>query len=253
MVRILQERGKSDGLALVRQLVFEHITEKGRRGDNSLYNKFIENLIQTSGPEDVAIISINFDYLLEANFVDKNYFDYFDYLIDFDMIHTNATNYKKNGIPLIKLNGSLNWGICQKCRKTILLTRQIGREGYRNLCCKMSEKCGGGIYPLIFLPHEKEVPSIYKELRNRTEKILKQAGKITVIGYSFPSYDTDIIDLFKKNVTNPNVVVEVVDYEEDDGKRKCKEREILEIIKEIFRDKKEMRISLDGFQGYRVR
>ena len=65
-------------------------------------------------------------------------------------------------------------------------------------------------------------------------------------------YDTDIIDLFK-NVTNPNVVVEVVDYEKDNGKRKRKEREILEIVKKIFRDKKEMRISLDGFQGYLVR
>jgi len=208
MVRILQDRDNRGGIELIRGLTLEHIGGSSFASGNKLYLEFVKRLNGKSS-EQASVISFNFDCLLQEDF--KNGI-YFDYLMGFDLIHGNRISYnKQNGIPLIKLNGSLDWAICQRCSKVLLLYPHITKNSYDNLYCCMSEGCQGRLEPLIFLPHEEKGERI-RELWDKAKLELKSASKITVIGYSFPYYDTDVINLFREH-TNPEAVVEIIDYE----------------------------------------
>jgi len=245
MLRRLQEREDKEGVELVRKLIAEHIGGTSFKSQNLLYQEFVKQLDKRS-PEDVIIISFNFDCLLQEDWANGIYFNY---LIDFDEIdkHRGAYN-KENSIPLIKLNGSLDWAICPECKKINLLYPHIIQKSYNNLCCKMSKDCQGRLRPLISLPHE-EKDKLTNVLWGKAKRALKGASKVTVIGYSFPDYDKDIINLFRE-YTSPDVILEIVDNEDNIGKRDDKETRIRKWLKSIFLSKRDMTISLDGFQGY---
>ncbi len=121
----------------------------------------------------------------------------------------------------------------------------LNRYSYDNRPC--NKGCHEKLKPFIFLPHE-EKNGPFSILRDKAREVLKQASKITVIGYSFPSYDKDVISLFKE-YTNNDVILEIVDYAEDADKNN-KEKEIRGWLKNIFQLKKDMEILLCGFGGY---
>ncbi len=240
MANILQVRKDSEGIELLKQLTLEHIGKAGIGSSNLLYKEFVKKLIGKS-PEGTSIISFNFDCLLHEDFIDRVYFDY---LIDFDAVDEHRESYnKQNGIPLIKLNGSLDWAICQKCRKIKLL---FPSSGYDNLYCKMSKDCGGELRPFIFLPHEEKDKMVHS-LWDKAREDLRQAAKVTVIGYSFPPYDHDVINLFKESMAC-DVELLIVDLAEDDGQREAAETNF-QRLKQTFLINN-MKLLLNGFQGY---
>lgn len=245
MVRKLKKKRNKEGIELIRQLVFEHIAETGLDGNNLLYQKFVRCLTGNT-----TIISMNFDCLLRrasrrASIGDNVYFDHF---VEFDDFDNKGKLDNKQKISLIKLNGSLDWAVCSKCEKKTLLFPHITKERFDKVYrCKINE-CQGRLRPLIFLPHE-EKDEIINVLWEKAREELKQATKITVIGYSFPPYDKDIINLFETSISC-NVTLDIFDFEENVSKRKSKEEEIRKCVKNIFPDKKNVKISLDGFQGY---
>lgn len=240
MAKILQAEENLEGIELLRQLALEHIGQASVGSNNLLYKKFAKKLVGES-PENISIISFNFDCLLQEDFRDRVYFDY---LVDFYMIDEHRESYnKQKGIPLIKLNGSLDWAICQKCGKIKLLFPHIGKNSYDNLCCK---NCGGNSKPFIFLPHEKKDKPI-GSLWNKAREDLNQAKKITVIGYSFPYYDQDVINLFKESMSS-DIELVIVDYADNDEERKIAEANC-QRIKQIFL-KENIKLLLNGFQGY---
>ncbi len=244
IIRILQRESKIDGIELIRQLTLEHITGNDRSDRGELYEKFTKRLIGKS-PEDIQIISFNFDCLLQESFRDEVYLDY---LLNFDTIDNNRASYnKQNGIPLIKLNGSLDWATCPKCKKIKLLTSYVGKYTYASLYCNMSQDCGEKLKPFIFLPHENKTKSI-NVLWDRAKNALEQASKLTIIGYSFPYYDREIIKLFKE-YTNRDVELIVVDHANNQKKEEVEES-IGRTIKQIFSPKNDAKVFLYGFQGY---
>lgn len=245
MLRILHESKDKRGVELIRSLISEHIGGSSFDGENLLYKKFVKSLAGKPS-ESISIISINFDCLLHEDFKNKVYFDY---LIGFDEIDSNRISYnKQKSIPLIKLNGSLDWAICPKCKKTFLRFPFIVQHSYKNFYCKMTENCGEKLYPLIFLPYEDRDKSIDR-LWNKAKEELRQAQKITIIGYSFPPYDQHIINLFGKYM-NTDVLLEIVDLEEEVENKQEREKEIREWLKNIFPNKKDIKLSLDGFREY---
>lgn len=240
LLRILLKENNVEGTGLIRQLIFEHIT--GASLGNLLYKDFIAKLLRD---RSTSIISFNFDYLLFEDFRNEVYFDY---LISFDHIDENrARIYKaKNPIPLIKLNGSLDWGICQSCSRLFLFYKPK-RSFFDQRRCDGS--CKGRVEPFIIMPHEKYGDRI-EVLWSEATTELKRAQKVTIIGYSFPKYDEKVVTLFAESL-NENVELEIVDYCEREGEWDITRERIETKYSLMFpKLKKKIRIRLDGFGGY---
>jgi len=242
-----QIQDNKEGAKLVRQLIFEHIAQASLDSPNILYKRFVKEILKNKAPQTTSIISLNFDCMLHEDFDNQVYFDY---LIDFDCIETHRAEFyrRSNPIPLIKLNGSLDWGICENCGRLHLYYPFMYRTFYEGKACTM-QQCGGIVTPFIVIPHEKYGEKI-NSLWNVAKDHLKEADKVTVIGYSFPKYDKDVIKLFQDSLDN-NVRLEVVDKCRNDQKKKEAECIRKKYMDDLFPDiKRSIEVTLDGFSGY---
>ena len=73
--------------------------------------------------------------------------------------------------------------------------------------------------------------------------------KVTIIGYSFPEYDTRVINLFSSNISK-NAKIEVVDYckpEEKDYRAEALKKRYRVLFPQL---KDAITINLDGFEAY---
>jgi len=245
ILTMLQQKGDTKGVELVRRLIFEHLAESSIDSENLQYKRFIDGELKSSNPGEVTIISFNFDVLLHEDF-DANV--YFDYLLKFDWIDDNRKKFyaQNNPIKLIKLNGSMDWGICPCCNRLHLYYPFMHSRSFDNKQC---ENCGHRIQPLIIIPHES-YPKMIQPLWSSAREELKQACLLTVIGYSFPEYDCKVRNLFSTSV-GAQTKLQVVDCccrkEDEDSKRKT----ILMKYKRLFPMlNNEIDIHLYGFRGY---
>ena len=88
---------------------------------------------------------------------------------------------KGNGIPLIKLNGSLDWAVNLKTGEKYLFFWYIRPETYY---FKHEEQNDIEVAePYFILPHQTKDESM-KILRDRARAELRQGFKVTIIGYS---------------------------------------------------------------------
>lgn len=246
MLEILQKQGNKEGAKLVKQLIFEHIAQASLNVPNTLYKRFVKEILKNKAPQTTSIISLNFDCMLHEDFDNQIYFDY---LIDFDCIDTHRAGFyrRSNPIPLIKLNGSLDWAICEKCGSLHLYYPFMHRRFYDGKACT-NQQCGGIVSPFIVIPHEKYGEKI-NPLWNVAKNHLKEADKVTVIGYSFPEYDKDVIKLFR-DLLDTNVCLEVVDKCRD-GQKKEQTEYFRKKYRDLFPDiRQSIEVALDGFSGY---
>jgi hypothetical protein len=242
LLELLHRNGDKQGIELVRKLVFEHLVESSIGSQNLLYKKFITEILKNNSKQNSSIISFNFDFLLhEDNEV------YFNYLLKFDWIDPNRRKIyaRSNPIRLIKLNGSLDWGICPSCNSLYLYSPHMFRNSYDDKRCSL--KCGVSIQPFIVIPHEN-YKSIIEPLWSLAERELKRANIVTVIGYSFPEYDKKVIDLFSKSL-EPHTKLQVVNHCETNEDKGRKKDAILLKYKKMF-PSLDIDIYLDGFEGY---
>ena len=245
ILELIQAKGDADCVSIIRQLIFEHIVESSLNRKNELYGQFIRYILQPKSQDAVSIISFNFDCLLHEHFLHPVTFDY---LINFSWIDPHRSRYRL-GVPisLIKLNGSLDWGICNRCGKLNLYFWHMRHGFYNNKLC--TSECGGKIDPFIVMPHQT-----YEEFLNPLWKMaeweLSRAEKITIIGYSFPDYDHRVINLFG-NTVNENVKLEIIDYCEQNRDRLDAENSLKTQYKKMFpRLVNNININLDGFAEY---
>lgn len=240
LMKDLQKGNNDDVIKLIKQLTVKHITESRNGRGNELYREFGKYLAGRSAL-DVSVISINFDCLLHEEFKNNNVYRevYFDYLMDFNNIaHSRKSYNKKNGIPLLKLNGSLDWAYNLQTNTIQLLHWFIRPDVYYSN--------NNGMEPYIFLPHQTKDKSM-QILWDRAKTELKQASKVTIIGYSFPDYDVDIIKLFQENITSA-IELEVVDL----GRSLNEQKEIKAKYEKLFPniDIAKVKFCFDGFEGY---
>jgi hypothetical protein len=119
-----------------------------------------------------------------------------------------------NWVSVLKLHGSLDWGICRTCKelfamrlipfcqaKATILKHRRYRKAYKtNLLC-----CHNPILESLMVP-----PTWRKDYDNRVlvsiwseaEERLRHADSIVFLGYSLPTLDERIKDLFKKAIYN---------------------------------------------------
>jgi NAD-dependent SIR2 family protein deacetylase len=241
MLELLQIQGNKEGARLVKQLIFEHIAEASLDSPNILYKRFVKEILKNKAPQTVSIISLNFDCMLHEDFVNHVYFDY---LVDFEWIGSDRAQFyrQSNPIALIKLHGSLEWGICENCGRLHLYYPFMHRKIYEGKACT-KQQCGGIVTPFIVITHEeKRINSLW----NIAKDHLHEAGQVTVIGYSFPEYDKKVIKLFRDSL-DANVRLEAVDI--------CKNKYGIEYFKEKYRDlfpdiKRPIKFILSGFSDY---
>lgn len=246
MLDLLQKQGNKEGAKLVKQLIFEHIAQSSLDVPNTLYKRFVKEILKSKEPQTTSIISLNFDCMLHEDFDNEVYFDY---LIDFDWIDTHRKEFyrRSNPIPLIKLNGSLDWGICENCGRLHLYYPFMYGMFYKDKVCT-KQQCGGRVTPFIVIPHDKER---INSLWNVAKDHLREADRVTIIGYSFPEYDKDVIKLFR-DALDTNVCLEVVDKCRNGQKKEQIEYFRKKYREDLFPDvKRSIEIkTLDGFSGY---
>lgn len=251
----LLKMGDNEGAELIRKLIFEHIIGKGFRSENELYKKFLMDFLYQKIHDDISIISFNFDFYLCEESNGYPYELTFDYLINFNSIDLARKWYKYNRgkvIPLIKLNGSFDWGFCRNCKKIFLYFPHMQWYYYYKTRCNI---CKGEVEPFIIIPHQ-EYPNIVETLWKKAEEKLNNADKITIIGYSFPDYDKEVIKLFTTSLNdfNNNVEMLVVDWF-DSKNSKDNFNKHKSIIKNKYNNMfcnltKEISYNFDGFEGY---
>jgi NAD-dependent SIR2 family protein deacetylase len=245
LLEILYRDGNKSDIELVRKLIFEHLVESSIGSQNLLYKKFIAEILKKDSQQQASIISFNFDFLLHEDFKNDVYFDY---LLKFDWIDTHRQRIyaRTNPIKLIKLNGSLDWGICPSCNRLYLYFHHMFRNSYDNKKCS---ECGEHIQPFVIIPHER-YGTIIKPLWSIAEKVLKRANIVTVIGYSFPEYDQKVVDLFSMSLGS-NTKLQLVTRcgrEENEDRKKS---DMLIKYKRLFPTLMvEPEIYLNGFEGY---
>lgn len=229
---------------LIRQLIFEHITEMSFGKVNHLYKIFTAKVLSKKY-RNVSVLSFNFDFLL----CEDSYNDvYFDYLLEFDWIDENRKEIYKNGNPisLIKLNGSLDWGICQSCNRLHLYYPQMGRSFYNDKICAF---CKQKVEPFIIIPHEdhkKRMETLWTSAHDN----IASTKKIVIIGYSFPHYDTKVIKLFSSSI-NKDTQIEVVDLCPDEVSQDRFIKELKEKYKLLFPNmNNNIIVHTSGFKGY---
>ncbi|UCD84515.1 MAG: hypothetical protein JSU92_14810 [Deltaproteobacteria bacterium] len=247
MLRILYEKKDGESAKLIKQLVYEHIVESSFDSRNLLYNNFLNLISKYKVRKDITIISLNYDTLLREYFdngIDKGI--YIDYLVNFDCFCRKEYKYGNNIVPVIKLRGSLDWGICNECNNLSLFHWHLRRYSYDDRKCKY---CNYALEPFIILPHE-EVNKKIEVLWKKAARDLRIAKKITIIGYSFPPYDKKVIELFA-NSMNSDVDLEVVDNEDMNERIQIRRNEIQRNYKKMFPHlNKNIKVNLGGFEKY---
>jgi len=244
IMEALQQRGDKQNIRLIKRLTLEHIAGISYTSQNLLYKKFVESLLGKPDSQ-VSIISFNFDCLLHEDFKNKIYFDY---LLDFKYIDGNRLSYQKGrGIPLIKLHGSLDWAYNLSTKEISLLFPHITSGTYKfdfgDKNCDWPE-----IEPYIFLPHQEKDKQI-DVLWARAKEELRQARKITIIGYSFPVYDKDTVKLFQETIDS-GVEIEVIEATEYASGLERRKEEFMRKYRSLFPNVESIKIYLEGFQGY---
>lgn len=172
------------------------------------YDQFIDSLIQANkgrhpeGGHKYSFITFNYDlaldYTLHRHGIPS------DYCLPSETI--------PHAIPLLKLHGSINWGICPKCNN--IVARKVGEVQFspfleKGMDCfynlgttlESSKHCEGQPLqgPPILIPPTWNKTAYHPALMNVWNKAaieLSEAENIYVIGYSLPETDSFFRYLF---------------------------------------------------------
>ena len=183
------------------------------------YVSRVEKLISDSGT--ISFISFNWDSLLEKALIELH--RKINYGIPVELLPTisrqkSVLSQTKSALKVIKPHGSLNWGICQTCRKIMCVfdSSRLLNCPYcenRNLKNDDNVKIGCRLEPILLSPtYEKKTKILaLKSLNQQFYDNLIEADDLTFIGYSLPISDHDIrMVLIKTNVINPVKKVKVI-------------------------------------------
>lgn len=145
-----------------------------------------EHLVRRSSD---TIISFNYDLVLDDALLAVGAVP--DYHLPNDVI-SGAVPGSTTGVPLLKLHGSVNWGICGNCRKRIILfpaaiARFSAEE--RNMACP---GCHSKDIRTLLVPptwDKSEYRTVMSPIWTKAAWEIRNATRICVIGYSVPETD----------------------------------------------------------------
>jgi NAD-dependent SIR2 family protein deacetylase len=199
-----------------------------------LYSEFC-SLIQNLYTDDnnLSIITTNYDLILEyclwrnsANSENNGLvLPKACYPLKYEKINLQGNNddffsSEKNGIPVYKLHGSVNYYMrrncedilyisCDRAVHNVALTQLIGQPVAIHLdgLIGIRNEHGSDLIPEIIPPlPKKDYINSKKQWLKKTMKdvckVLNEAEKIVFIGYSFPPTDKELAKIIKENINN---------------------------------------------------
>ena len=183
---------------LVGKILNEKLREK-----RTHHEKLVKRLEKEGKLEQTAFISLNYDILIDNCLMRLGFHP------DYGIAFANSKRPNKNkSVLLLKIHGSLNWLYCPTCnqmkltlkkeKKGAVVTNKGAVEAFYE--SKKCQVCNTPMKPVI-VP-----PTFYKEMSNpfiqeiflKADKVLREAERIYICGYSFPDADMHIKYLFKR-------------------------------------------------------
>jgi len=164
-----------------------------------IFEEFFEHI----GGSRSAIITTNWDTILEA--FSKRSFGSVDYEGKIKPYNKEAI---KQGPPLhiLKLHGSLNWGICNECKKEIYHFKEmVDKKALCDVTCGncKTKKFVTKLIPPTLVKLTKKEPDELVDIWKKAHEYIKSCQEIYFIGYSFPETDVQM-KVFISNVLMDN-------------------------------------------------
>jgi len=156
---------------------------------------------------------------------------------------------RSGNIPLLKLNGSLNWLYCPRCDELDITLRQ-GRGGLSILdepdlvrCC--SESCTSPYQTLLVGPslEQRYEHRVLRDIWRKAESALAAASRLVIIGYSMPEADYLVRAMLARAFSHRSQDVTVVTKVDGGSDRSLLERRFRRVFAYC-------RLEVDGFAGF---
>ena len=142
----------------------------------------------------------------------------------------------RGGIPLLKLNGSLNWLYCPRCDElditllqdkvavTLLDEPELGR------CCR--DRCTCPYEPVLVGPSlmQRYEHRVLRDTWARAEKILQGSGRLLIIGYSLPEADYLIRAMLARTYARRSRQVKVITMPRSDAEQRLLEQRFRRLV-----------------------
>ena len=142
-----------------------------------------------------SILTFNYDLVFERAIIDELGG------VDYKLGKFRGDYTHSDGIPFLKLHGSLNWLWCRNCGRIDIFDKPVGHK-YNRVAC--TRRCGGYKEPLIVPPNpNKELYlHVVYDLWKKADKLLSGADRIVIAGYSLPEIDASARELLLDHVRN---------------------------------------------------
>jgi NAD-dependent SIR2 family protein deacetylase len=234
LLKVVHGAGDTAAVSLTRQLIAEHLLYAAERKDRSRCSDLVRLLEEG---RDTSVISLNFDCLLEEGGLDCHY---------------GFTDFAYGGsltgqVPLLKLHGSLNWGICCGCGTMgIVGPRHPHPLFYRTAKCPV---CSGVVEPYILVPHIPPATRL-RAIWACAEEAIASARELVVVGYSLPNHDHAVCVLLTK--LQPDAVITAVDVLAEGESERDAEARVRSPYAHLGLGER-VRIMLGGLEGYIAR
>lgn len=178
------------------------VLDEKLRGKIIYHRKLVDRLERDGSLKQTAFLSLNYDIIIDnvlANKYPEYHLDYGIDFINFEREDGWKRPDKDKAVLLLKIHGSLNWLYCPTCNHIELTPKEKGaiKAFYKAEKC---EECGTPMERVI-IP-----PTFYKDMRNpfiqevflKADKVLRNAERIFICGYSFPDADLHVKYLLKR-------------------------------------------------------
>ncbi|NLB34610.1 MAG: hypothetical protein GX817_02150 [Elusimicrobia bacterium] len=236
-----------DDLEGIKRFIFEHIVETSNYWgyqSNNLYEKFVDKYIYGKKPEEVKVISFNFDTLLEYSKVHSKKKTFFKYHLNetFNFIDEHGFDLS-NAYTIYKLHGSVHWWCCPDCQIVHINSPFLDKDVYGSFSC---DKCKTSMTPMILAPREAS-NKLLPRLLDKAKKELEKARKIYIIGYSLPKYDKEEFTCLCENISE-NTEITIIDVFGENESFASKYTEIKDKYSDIL--KKKVNVDLGGFEKF---
>jgi hypothetical protein len=173
----------------------------------------------------------------------------FDEMHHYRAIPDSQKIIRRGGIPLLKLNGSLNWLYCPRCDELDVTLRQstgaLPILDVPELGRCSQERCTSPYESVLVGPslEQRYEHRVLRDTWARAERALRQADALVVIGYSMPDADFLVRALIARNFGHRSDAVTVVT-----AARSLFDNHLLE--QRYRRLLAHCRFEVDGFAGY---
>lgn len=245
---------------LMANLISEVINVSIKKEKTDYIRSFVRKVRELT---EMAIITSNWDNLIESSFYDMNketgVIDYgifatglgkrpIDQLIPALVAATKGYNTFK----LYKIHGSIDWFICPVCDRLFISKYGLAEEINCRFCEEMFTNRVVESESDIVLNRSLIMPTFLKEFNNfhykslwyNFHRELSEAGKLVIIGYSLPAADHEIRQAFLRFAPDDCVIKVVGFIKVEDEKEAFRTN-----YKNLF-GKRELTFDFDGVEKY---